>query len=754
MYNCLRNSRLKRRLVDDYTENCGGFQVKDFVNKPISDVVGDDVSSTKRTYDGDPKIGVKDDGFNDVKNDGFDDVVSNAENIDDYFNTQDVDDNDKAVANKIDDVNVFVAVVEDCDSHDDPSQDEGASFDVTKVSDLVDNVNPIDVFSNVFSPVDDGCEEDVYNADFIGNQVVEYRRLSSIQYEVVITNHDKEVEVLYLDNGNHIYSFFLANGHYNINDEPPDRGRSEILFFHSEFDLCNKIYGTLISNSYKEENPCYVDSYREITEVECAKPLIFSRHCGLTSQDSHVSYKTNKTDEGVYVCSSQMEFMNWAFGREDPITISLCCKSDVSDVYGEDVNVIYHTDIFSSMGALLTMVALCVENILMVRLLTHEINDVSSAVTNAMSFLLNVYGAIITATFERRGIFLLLFDVRHEPKSGRSNVFDTKRCHDLVQETSSSINHQCQEEMEWCSQVAALIASLRSRMSEYWWDSSSQEDLLILSRQRPLGNYKIKSKVIGGFLMHVLRSSMGFSIRVMTCRRWKDSLLYCGNNNSGELYEEHTDGEKYHLLVVVGSFGGVVMIGGLSKVHILHHHQVLVNMESSMVHVIFVLLHHVFWMVLVFPTTSISRESRASFICWSEVACESRKLLTCGKLSFVVACFSTNVRFLVGKETTNALVLAMMLKLHALSLDINSSSHTLPKITHGMFKHIWLCFLGDSKRWEEKCCWAEFANTFSYVSEHVYVFNTILIKIRGRIFSYRGYTTNAMGFWNNQWNHL
>jgi len=254
--------------------------------------------------------------------------------------------------------------------------------------------------------------------------------------------------------------------------------------------------------------------------------------------------------------------------------------------------------------------------------------------------------------------------------------------------------------------------------------------------------------------MHVLRSSMGFSIRVMTCRRWKDSLLYCGNNNSGELYEEHTDGEKYHLLVVVGSFGGVVMIGGLSKVHILHHHQVLVNMESSMVHVIFVLLHHVFWMVLVFPTTSISRESRASFICWSEVACESRKLLTCGKLSFVVACFSTNVRFLVGKETTNALVLALMLKLHALSLDINSSSHTLPKITHGMFKKIWLCFLGDSKRWEEKCCWAEFANTFSYVSEHVNVFNTILIKIRGGIFSYRGKTTNAMGFWNNQWNHL
>jgi len=208
MYNCLRNSRLKGRLVDDYTENCGGFQVKDFVNKPIYDVVGDDVSSTKRTYDGDPKIGVKDDGFNDVKNDGFDDVVSNAENIDDYFNTQDVDDNDKAVANKIDDVNVFVAVVEDCDSHDDPSQDEGASFDVTKVDDLVDNVNPLDVFSNVFSPVDDGCEEDVYNTDFIGNQVVEYRRLSSIQYEVVITNHDKEVEVSYLDNGNHIYSIF------------------------------------------------------------------------------------------------------------------------------------------------------------------------------------------------------------------------------------------------------------------------------------------------------------------------------------------------------------------------------------------------------------------------------------------------------------------------------------------------------------------------------------------------------------------
>ncbi|KAL9280919.1 hypothetical protein AtEden1_Chr5g0112651 [Arabidopsis thaliana] len=309
MYNCLRNSRLKRRLVDGYTENCGGFQVKDFVNKPISDVVGDDVSSTKRTYDGDPKIGVKDDGFNDVKNDGFDDVVSNAENIDDYFNTQDVDDNDKAVANKIDDVNVFVAVVEDCDSHDDPSQDEGASFDVTKVGDLVDNVNPLDVFSNVFSPVDDGCEEDVYNTDFIGNQVVEYRRLSSSQYEVVITNHDKEL------------------------------------------DLCNKIYGTLISNSYKEENPCYVDSYREITEVECAKPLIFSRHCGLTRQDSHVSYKTNKTDEGVYVCSSQMEFMNWAFGREDPITISLCCKSDVSDVYGEDVNVIYHTDFFFSHGS-------------------------------------------------------------------------------------------------------------------------------------------------------------------------------------------------------------------------------------------------------------------------------------------------------------------------------------------------------------------------------------------------------------------
>lgn len=132
-------------MADDYTEDCC-VQVKDFVNEPIYDVVGDDFSSTKRASDGNAKIGVKDDG---------DDVVFFSVGYnDDYFNTRDVDDNDKALANKISDLNVFVAVVEDCDSHDDPSQNEGANFDVTKVEDLVDN-DKVDVFD----PVHEGCDE-------------------------------------------------------------------------------------------------------------------------------------------------------------------------------------------------------------------------------------------------------------------------------------------------------------------------------------------------------------------------------------------------------------------------------------------------------------------------------------------------------------------------------------------------------------------------------------------------------------------
>lgn len=161
-----------------------------------------------------------------------------------------------------------------------------------------------------------------------------------------------------------------------------------------------------------------------------------------------------------------------------------------------------------------------------------------------------------------------------------------------------------------------------------------------------------------------------FFVGLLTCLRWKYSMCLIADD-TGELCKDHTCREKSYFLVVVGSFEVVLVVCDVSKIRLLNHLQDNVNVE---------------------PTTSrastwVHRAVRKQLLnsnflsetlnCQSDVTCASRKLLTCEKLSFILVCFFTKLRFLVAKQTIKAVVVVLMWKLLVPSLDIQSSYPTL-----------------------------------------------------------------------------
>lgn len=170
-------------------------------------------------------------------------------------------------------------------------------------------------------------------------------------------------------------------------------------------------------------------------------------------------------------------------------------------------------------------------------------------------------------------------------------------------------------------------------------------------------------------------------------------------------------------VVAMGSFNVVFVVGAVSKVYLVHDLPDFVCVEPASSGA---------------PTwvNRVVRQLRldsyyilTTFICWNDVACESRKLLSCGKLSLILACFSTNFRFLVGKEAKNALVVVLMWKLLDLSLDMNSSYHTPTKILIREFMNMVRCLLGANLTRGNARWWQiEVVNTYNYVSNHNFIF--------------------------------
>ncbi|KAL9815768.1 hypothetical protein AtNW77_Chr5g0155091 [Arabidopsis thaliana] len=116
---------------------------------------------------------------------------------------------------------------------------------------------------------------------------------------------------------------------------------------------------------------------------------------------------------------------------------------------------------------------------------------------------------------------------------------------------------------------------------------------------------------------------LGFYVGVATCLRWKDNVLNCNEINTCGLFGNHTIHENSRFLVVMSSFDAVPFVGDLSKVHILHHHQDLVNIKSA-------LSGASKWVnrTVRNPQSDFCYMSTI-FMCWSDVAYTTSKLLTC-----------------------------------------------------------------------------------------------------------------------------
>ncbi|XP_019095261.1 PREDICTED: uncharacterized protein LOC104757211 [Camelina sativa] len=84
-----------------------------------------------------------------------------------------------------------------------------------------------------------------------------------------------------------------------------------------------------------------------------------------------------------------------------------------------------------------------------------------------------------------------------------------------------------------------------------------------------------------------------------------------------------------------------------------------------------------------------------TFFCWIVVACDSSKLFTSGKFSFVIDRVSPTAQFVLEKETTYAVdVVVFLWKLLTLDVGRSSSYHTPKKILVRLFLHmVFICIL-------------------------------------------------------------
>ncbi|CAL9237471.1 unnamed protein product [Arabidopsis halleri] len=343
MYYRLKNLKQGARFVDDFTDNCQ-FQDNDFVGEPVRDCyeqLYQNLIGNRVAYVADPKLDVIVAADDDIR-DFLDDVMLVTESDNDLINTNNTDnDGDDA----------------DRDAYDDQSQDENISCVVLKFDDSVEDKTVNFVFDVCDETSIEVIMKNCAREDFIVSLGVAYTNLLPIQYELVNNNFCEKDEDSYMNKGKHDYSIYLTNRHRKINSEPPDRGRSTILFFHSEVDLHNKI-----SSSLDEINMC-----RSITE-----------------------------------------FVNWDFGKEIPrqftsYNINHCDFFVLIDALitkkSRVVDFFVHSD---------TIVVIS----------SREIFGVSYVDTNLMCLLFYISKALNGKTWERRKLFPLLFVVRKEHHGG------------------------------------------------------------------------------------------------------------------------------------------------------------------------------------------------------------------------------------------------------------------------------------------------------------------------------------------------
>ncbi|KAG7590754.1 Retrotransposon gag domain [Arabidopsis suecica] len=235
---------------------------------------------------------------------------------------------------------------------------------------------------------------------------------------------------------------------------------------------------------------------------------------------------------------------------------------------------------------------------------------------------------------------------------------------------------------------------------------------------------------------------LGLSYKITTCFRWEDYVLNHTKIDIDELFEDDTKSKNGHILLLVGSFGVRLIIDGVSET-LISLRQNFVAVTSAPAWVIIVFLFPDCSSVLIATTISSSVELHGEvfkqagavripvwapndistiFLCWNNVACASRKLLTSGKLRIVLNCFSTWDHSLLCKEIKDAVnsvllffhkicslnglsssILSersprllipfwyLLLKLHKISLDMKSACNAQTKITHKAFMNILSC---------------------------------------------------------------
>lgn len=203
---------------------------------------------------------------------------------------------------------------------------------------------------------------------------------------------------------------------------------NENLFCCVDEDLSNEIRVAMVFDSYVDidgvenracDDDIYISLYGYSTFVlydEDVEPpdrelrgncfLQILRQDGITSEDVHVvSYMTNQKVADTRMCSSIMEFLNWAFEQEDLITISY---SRQCEVYDGDVYIVDSIKLFLTIEAFDTnnkrMVDLCVESSIIMILFSRELVGKYYKTSNSMRILLNMSKAIIQETCEGRKV--------------------------------------------------------------------------------------------------------------------------------------------------------------------------------------------------------------------------------------------------------------------------------------------------------------------------------------------------------------
>ncbi|EOA39285.1 hypothetical protein CARUB_v10012294mg, partial [Capsella rubella] len=641
---------------------------------------------------------------------------------------------------------------DDCDANADHIQDKETDLTFTNITNLVNCIKTTYFVSYVFDPVDDGGEDDFNNANFIGNQGVNNTKLSPINHDLVITSFNGKAEASYMDKGNHIYPISRANHHWKINGEPPDCGRSWLLLFHEEVALYYKNYADPVFDNYIDKKSCSCDSGGGDMERTEFAALVHFCHWRIPRKDFHVR-------------SSKMEFLNWVFGYKTPINISLCRQRNV---HGENACIICHIFFSFPMGAenknKRHIAGCCVENSIMMMLVSRDIMRLASEATTSMCS--HAY-SLTTRTCEGSKEFQMLFVIQDEAQHERSGAINIMHHCDLELEASPSISRHYEEKVEWHENIIVTRGNYKIKVNSAFlmrmWLSSMGVSLSqgIVEIMHVPHNYCFAScapRIVPQFHSLLTRVFVGWEtstirrgdflikhleilIGVKTCRRGKDGILYCGDNKFGELFEEFSNNKKGHHMVAVGSF-----VGHVSKFHILHHREHLAQVESTYVRMAFMCLHqHISRVMIILPilfqavlkcgafqwVTGPVRRSLldstsmfTSFNCWRNVSCGAGNLLIYGKLNLASACFSTKVRFLVGKKTTHVPVILLMWKLLDLSLSTKSSYHAPTKILVREFLKMTCCLLRDNRTRGDARCWqsGELMNVSRYVSIHNLIF--------------------------------